>query len=318
MSAQCHLYVTDEFDSEAHELYTIFDDNQNVLPVETLHLLTFFANLDDAQVEQMKHCCNVDLDSPTLDEYIRIIKQSIAESFGESAANIIMLDLINNPMFSAESTGKSHNFSIEDARMILHENVTTATIIAKASCSNLSKYFESDLETQHKQAHILVAAIPPNIRYFPLPVILKKTKKVTYCNVYSVSRLWDFFTLMVVFTIKDGKPIRKCKNCNKYFTPTSKKDEIYCLSCRDVSYDKKIREDEILSHYRKIYKTQSARKVRNAHRPQINEKFEQWKRIAICKRNDCKAGLITLAEMEDAISSPDWLNGNGGTTNGHD
>ena len=102
-----------------------------------------------------------------------------------------------------------------------------------------------------------------------------------------------------------------------YFVPVSKKDEIYCSNCRAVSYDKKIRGDEILSSYRKIYKTQSARKARNAHRPQIDEKFDSWKRLAISKRNDCKAGFITLAEMEAAISTQEWLDGNG-DANGND
>ena len=312
-----YLGVTDGFDTEDYDLYAIFGDDRDTLLVENLSQLTSFANMDDTQIEKMKSCCNVDLDSPTFDEYIQAVTQSITESFGESAANIITLELINDPLFSAESMGDSQDFSIEDAQKILHKNVTSATTAAKAYCYVLSEFFESDLETQHRQAHILVTAIPPNIRYFPLAAISKKTQKVTYCNAFFVSKVWDFFTLMGVFTIKGDKPIRRCKNCNKYFIPTSKKDEIYCLSCRDVSYDKKIREDEILSSYRKIYKTQSARKTRNAHRPQINEKFEHWKRMAISKRNDCKAGLITLTEMESAISSQDWLNGNGGT-NGND
>jgi len=312
-----YLGITDGFETDDYDLYAIFGDDRDTLPVKNLSQLTFFANMDDAQIEKMKSCCNVVLDSPTFDEYIQAVTQSITESFGESAANIITLELINNPLFSAESMVKSQGFNIEDAQKILHKNVASATKAAKIYCDILSEFFESDLETQHLQAHMLVTAIPLNIRYFPLAAISKKTQKVTYCNVFLVSKVRDFFALMGVFTIKGDKPIRRCKNCNKYFIPASKKDEIYCLSCRDVSYDKKIREDEILSSYRKIYKTQSARKSRNSHRPQINEKFEHWKRMAICKRNDCKAGLITLAEMEASISSQDWLNGNGGT-NGND
>lgn len=180
---------------------------------------------------------------------------------------------------------------------------------SKSYCNLLSDFYEDDIDMQFRKAHLLVSIIPPNIRYIPLAAISKKSEKVTYCNAYYVSSVHDFFTLMTVFALKEDKPIKKCKNCGKYFTPIAKRDEIYCLNCRDISYDTKIREDEVLSRYRKIYKTQSARKVRNSHRPKINEKFEQWKRMAITKRNDCKAGRISLEEMEAAISAQDWLNG---------
>lgn len=307
-----YLGVTDGFNTEDYEFYAIYGDDRDTLPVENLSQLTLFANMDDVQIEKLQRACEVDLEAPTVDEYIQVVKQSITESFGESVANIITLELINAPIFSAQSKSDYRAFSIEEAQNVLYKNVNSATTAARAYCYVLSEFFESDLETQHRQAHVMVSMMPPHVRYLPLAAISKKAQKVTYCNAYFVSKIWDFFALMAVFTIKEDKPIRRCKNCNKYFVPISKKDEIYCLECRDVSYDKKIREDEILSSYRKIYKTQNARKKRNAHRPQINENFERWKYMAISKRNECKAGVISLKEMEEAISSQDWLNGNGG------
>ena len=312
-----YLGVTDGFDTEDYDLYAIFGDDRDTLPVENLSQSTAFANMDDNRIAKLKSCCNVGQDSQTIDEYIQAATLSIAKDFGESTANIITLKLINDPLFSDEVKESQRNYCHETAIKILHDSVDESTYAARTYCYMLSRMSESELEDQHRQAHLMVSAIPPNIRYVPLAAIAKKNQRVTYCNAYFVSKAWDFFALMGVFALREDKPIRKCKNCGKYFIPVSKRDEIYCLDCRDVSYDKKIREDEILSSYRKIYKTQSARKTRNAHRPQINEKFEHWKRMAISKRNDCKAGLITLAEMEEAISSQDWLNGNGGT-NGND
>lgn len=306
-----YLGVTDGFNAEDYDLWAIFGDNRDTLPVENLSQLTGFANMDDNQIAELKSNCNVAQNSQNIDEYIQAVTQSITTNFGESAANIITLKLINDPLFSDNENEPQQSFCFETALKILHDSIDEATYAARTYCYILSRISESDLEDQHRQAHIMVSAIPPNIRYVPLAAIAKKTQRVTFCNAYFVSKAWDFFALMGVFTLREDKPIRKCKNCGKYFIPVSKRDEIYCLNCRDVSYDKKIREDDILSSYRKIYKTQSARKTRNAHRPQINEKFEHWKRMAISMRNDCKAGLITLAEMETAISSQEWLNGNG-------
>ena len=312
-----YLGVTDGFETEDYDLYAIFGDDRDTLPVENLSQLTIFANMEDHKIAELKSNCNVAQNSQNIDEYIQSVTQSITTNFGDSVANIITLKLINDPLFSNKENEPQQSFCFEAALKILHDSVDEATYAARTYCYILSRISESDLEDQHRQAHIMVSAMPLNIRYVPLAAIAKKTQRVTFCNAYFVSKAWDFFALMGVFTLREDKPIRKCKNCGKYFIPVSKRDEIYCLNCRDVSYDKKIREDDILSSYRKIYKTQSARKTRNAHRPQINEKFEHWKRMAISMRNDCKAGLITLAEMEEAISSQDWLNGNGGS-NGND
>lgn len=302
-----YLGVTDGFDTEDFILYDIYGDDRDTLPVENLSQLTFFANLDDIQIEKLKECCNTALDAPTLDEYIKAVTEAIAAAFGESTANIITLELINDPLFSDDPIEEQTDFNVGDAQRILHKNINVAVTAAKAQCGVLSELFESDIDTQHRFAHILVSALPHNIRYFPLAAISKKTQKVTYCNAYFVSRVWDFFTLMGVFTIKDGKPIRRCKNCRKYFIPVSKRDEIYCLSCRDVSYDTKIKEDDIRKAYRTIYKTQNARKQRNSHIRNIDERFDAWTRQAKEQLNECIAGRITLEEMKQTISTDDWL-----------
>ena len=307
-----YLVITDGFDTEAFDLYGIHGDDRDTLPVEHLSQLAFFANLKDPAVQDLKNCCSKPASALSPQEYIDSVSIAISASFGESTANIVSLEAMNS-IHAATDDDSIDMPSTEQIHNTMLTSIDSAVTWARVYSNFLSDFYEDDIDTQHRGAHILVSAIPPDIRYIPIAAINRKTKKITYCNAYYVSNVRDFFTLMAIFAIKEDKPIRKCKNCSQYFIPVSKRDEIYCLSCRDVSYDQKIREDEILSSYRKIYKTQSARKTRNAHRPQINERFEHWKRIAISKRNDCKNGLITLAEIEEAISSQDWLDGNGGT-----
>lgn len=308
-----YLIITDGFDTEAFDLYGIQGDDSDTLPVEQLSQLAFFANLKGGAIQELKDCCAEPESSLSPQEYIDSVSVAISDSFGGSAANIVTLEAINSTLTDTDDDSTLEEPSIEQIRETMLTSIDSAVTWASVYSNLLSDFYEDDLYTQHRRAHILVSAIPPDIRYIPIAAINRKTEKITYCNAYYVSTVRDFFTLMAIFAIKEDKPIRKCKNCNRYFIPVSKRDEIYCIDCRDVSYDKKIREDEILSSYRKIYKTQSARKARNAHRPQIGKRFERWKQMATAKRNDCKNGLITLAEMEEAISSQDWLDGNGGT-----
>ena len=101
--------------------------------------------------------------------------------------------------------------------------------------------------------------------------------------------------------------IQRCKMCGEFFFPISKSDEVYCSKCRNVSYDLKIKDNEILKTYRTIYKTQNARKQRNAHIANISNRFDKWKTLAKEKLQQCTDGEISLEEMKDQISSDDWI-----------
>lgn len=311
------LIITDGFDSEEYELLPIYGDADDTVLVENLSQLTFFANMTDAQKDMMKGCCNVSRHSSCVASYLNLVTHAISNVFGESAANIITLELRNSAQFSHNGIEKPQNFSITEAQKTLYNTIHTATLSAKVMCDALADFYEGNVDRKMKVAEIISLSACPHFRYHPLPAVCKKNGKVTYCNAFSVSSVLDFFTLMAIFTIKEDKPIRRCKNCKQYFIPVSKRDEIYCLDCRGVSYDQKIKENEVLRCYRKVYKTQSARKQRNAHRPMIDEKFEQWKIMAASVRMQCKAGIITLDEMEKVLSSQDWLDGKRGT-NGND
>lgn len=301
------MVITDGFDLDEYEVYNgVETANNSRSQVSNQSLLTFFANLEDEQIEALQNCCNITPNGQNIAQYIEKVIQEVAKQFDESVANVISLSLLNK----ASTMDKKDSLAIVHAQQILFNSIHSAVLSAKFCCDAVSKMADASIEVQIKTAQVLLLS-HPNIQFVPLVAVRKKTNHVTYCGAFCVFNELDFFTLMAVLTIKGNKSIKKCRNCNKYFVPISKRDEIYCANCRDVTYDKKIKENEILSSYRRIYKTQSARKQRNSHRPHINEKFECWKHMAILKRNECKSGLITLSEMETAISSQDWLEGIG-------
>ena len=121
------------------------------------------------------------------------------------------------------------------------------------------------------------------------------------------------FDLSRIITHSAGN-IRKCENCGNYFFSTVRSDEIYCKypfgnnTCKATGYLNKLKNDDIMSTYRRIYKTQNARKHRNKDKVlNIEEKFSKWEKAALKKRAECKTGKCSLEEMVKSISGSSWL-----------
>lgn len=151
-----------------------------------------------------------------------------------------------------------------------------------------------------------------DIQYSPIIGICNGEFMVV--DAFNVENGFDYLVVSWLSVLRSKVIIKKCENCGKYFTPASRSDEIYCSNrlpngktCKDVGYTEKIKRDEVLCEYRKIYKTQNMRKNRNRHIPDIEKKFRNWAYFAKSKCTDCQNGDITLDQMKSAISSPDWM-----------
>ncbi len=116
--------------------------------------------------------------------------------------------------------------------------------------------------------------------------------------------------------LKNNIDIKKCENCGDYFIPKTRSDEIYCDSmdkdgkpCRQKGYENKVNNDAILKEYRKIYKTQNARKQRNKHKANIEELFKKWHINAKSFLIKCQNNEINIADMVKEISGTEWMKG---------
>lgn len=58
-------------------------------------------------------------------------------------------------------------------------------------------------------------------------------------------------------------------------------------TCKELSYEIKLQNDEITQIYRKAYKTQNAKKFRNGHIPNIDKKFKNWVKSAQKQKQLC-------------------------------
>lgn len=135
-----------------------------------------------------------------------------------------------------------------------------------------------------------------------------------FAEIYIINNAQAAIYFDAVQTMKKGIQIKRCQNCNKYFVPLVRSDEIYCdnifengKTCKQLGYENKVKNDEVLSQYRKIYKTQNARKQRNSHIPQIAERFKAWADFAKKQLESCQKGEQSLSDMIAAISGDSWM-----------
>ena len=124
----------------------------------------------------------------------------------------------------------------------------------------------------------------------------------------------------LLYMIKTNTIVRICANCGKLFIPRNRSDEIYCdnvfrngRTCKQIGGELKANTDEAFREYRKIYKTQNARKQRykqgNRGIKNIDNLFERWSRLASETLRRCQNGEITIEDMKSLISSDKWIKG---------
>lgn len=151
---------------------------------------------------------------------------------------------------------------------------------------------------------------PPAITMFSFD----KSKNQTTYYFRDIAELVLFDTMEMQ---RRGIELKRCQNCGKYFVPESRSDEIYCnnifkgnRTCRQIGYENKINGDEVLREYRKIYKTQNARKQRNKDNIQgLEERFAVWSAFAKGQLIKCQNGEISVDDMKTSISTTDWMKG---------
>lgn len=118
--------------------------------------------------------------------------------------------------------------------------------------------------------------------------------------------------ISILELIKNNTPIYICKNCGNYFIPSSKKNTLYCnniyehgKTCQEIgamiTYNEKLKKDEINSLYRKTLSAKKMLANRNPDIPMYLEKYEKWKNEANEFKKDIKNGLKTEEEFKNWI-----------------
>jgi len=304
------------FDKEKGE-YT--DDVGDAVP--PCAILLFFANLRNASPD-LDDSSSRDRDSDVLKKinsyyelfndcdahtYLHMVYDALAEVMPDFMRKTLLLDtaieLKSKKRMPAQSTVKrslTQNLSgitmlasayAEMLRIAINDNHSTPMIIA------MDTFFGHD-----------------NIKYDVKPGY--KNGELLFCDMYIVDSSRAILKLELISAYRDKTNIKQCENCGKYFIPAIRSDEIYCdnifknkRTCKQLGYENKLQADGILREYRKIYKTQNARKRRNSHIQNIDKRFKQWADYAKVQRDKCQSEEITVDEMKALISSSTWLKG---------
>lgn len=135
-------------------------------------------------------------------------------------------------------------------------------------------------------------------------------------EVYTFESYNDFILFILYRAAALNIQFNKCKNCGKYFVPTTKSNEIYCTrvfrngkTCRDIGYELSVQSDEITKLYRNAYKTQNAKKQRNKDIANVEKLFSNWASEAKKMYKLCKNNKIKFDELSKWLKdNQDWIN----------
>lgn len=89
-----------------------------------------------------------------------------------------------------------------------------------------------------------------------------KQNEVALFTSYKINTIKDLLIISLLELIKNKATIKKCKNCNMYFLPQNRSDEVYCYRTSPQNKNKTCKEYGVKESYRKTLKSDT---VRNAH-----------------------------------------------------
>lgn len=123
-------------------------------------------------------------------------------------------------------------------------------------------------------------------------------------HVYTSEKLSNIlFVILEQLVQAENLPIKQCQNCDKYFIPTSRQDEVYCefpdekgKTCKEKgaleTYKKNLESIPALLEYRRSYQKKIMIVSRNKDNKQLKKDFDKWKKEAQAKIKLFKQGKL--------------------------
>lgn len=126
---------------------------------------------------------------------------------------------------------------------------------------------------------------------------------------YSFPCLLSAYYFSLIYFVENNIPIKRCKNCGKYFIPENRNSSVYCnriytdkKTCKEIgannAYNEKLKKDEVNKLYRRTLSAKKMLANRNPDIPIYLEKYEKWKIEANKFRQDIKEGKKTEEEFK--------------------
>ena len=144
-----------------------------------------------------------------------------------------------------------------------------------------------------------------NINYKDLVEKLENNElSIKKHNVYTSEKLSNILYVILEQVVQvPNLPIKQCKNCGKYFIPSSRQDEVYCefsdekgKTCKEKgaleTYKRNLESIPALLEYRRSYQKKIMIVSRNKDNKQLNKDFDNWKKDAQSKIKLFKQGKL--------------------------
>jgi len=178
----------------------------------------------------------------------------------------------------------------------------------------LHKEFINDFFGEGTKALKILTEILPkstDINYTILPEIDMENETRYFHEIFKIKSLDSFIFFDILKFIDRRTNVNKCEICDKYFVPKNKSNEKYCdnilknsKTCKELSYEINLEQNEIENIYRTSYKTQNAKKQRNSHIKEIDNRFVNWTLEAKKQKELCKNNKISIEDFRE------WLKKN--------
>lgn len=123
-------------------------------------------------------------------------------------------------------------------------------------------------------------------------------------NIYTSEKLSNILYVVLEQIVQaPNLPIKQCQNCDKYFIPSSRQDEVYCefpdekgKTCKEKgaleTYKKNLENVPALLEYRRSYQKKIMIVSRNKENKQLKKDFDKWKKEAQARIKLFKQGKL--------------------------
>lgn len=235
------------------------------------------------------------------------------QQMGELAARHIYFRLPYLRWFECKAAGKLSAEITEELRQ-LPEQLTAYQKQAQYFLEHILDLDSVGRETQKNTRTHYVYDEPKDpalFRFQPIPMGFEPVSEDACGAVLWPTSIRDIIDFSLRDFVTRGTPVRRCKNCGRYFPLTGRISAEYCerptasgKPCRSTAsaskWNEERREDQIFREYRREYKRRFAWIKVGRIQP---DAFYTWSEQARAKKAECDEGKITLEEYRAWLSN---------------
>ena len=137
-------------------------------------------------------------------------------------------------------------------------------------------------------------------------IVEREIKNVNKFVSYSSSTLEGYAFMSLLNLFNTDIIIKKCKNCGDYFIPNARKDEVYCLDCRNIGannvWKQSLEDNDWKKIHRQVYQSKQMKARRYPDIDTYTKEFKQFQQNYNIKKKEFLDNEITEEELIK------WLN----------